>query len=99
MDTATLYMIVTLISGQHRTSTREFPSAAQCEQGASFFEWKNHLTPSRRFIASSTKGQLLEAPVLIFPMGATSRRLVRAPEVAAFKPEVQASPNHSLAVT
>ena len=34
MDAATLYTIVTLISGQHRTSTREFPSAAQCEQGA-----------------------------------------------------------------
>ena len=31
MDAATLYTIVTLISGQHRTSTREFPSAVQCE--------------------------------------------------------------------
>ena len=34
MDAATLYTIVTLISGEHRTSTRWFPSAVQCERAA-----------------------------------------------------------------
>ena len=34
MDAATLYTIVTLTSGQHRTSTRGFPSATQCERAA-----------------------------------------------------------------
>ena len=34
MDAATLYTIVTLTSGQHRTSTRGFPSAAQCERAS-----------------------------------------------------------------
>ena len=32
MDAATLYTIVTLTSGEHRTSTRGFPSAVQCER-------------------------------------------------------------------
>jgi hypothetical protein len=31
MDAATLYTIITLTSGEHRTSTREFPSLFQCE--------------------------------------------------------------------
>jgi hypothetical protein len=34
MDAATLYTIITLTSGEHRTSTRELASAAQCEQAA-----------------------------------------------------------------
>jgi hypothetical protein len=31
MDAATLYTIITLTSGQHRTNAREFPSAVLCE--------------------------------------------------------------------
>ena len=34
MDAATLYTIVTLTSGQHRTDTREFANAVQCEAAA-----------------------------------------------------------------
>jgi hypothetical protein len=34
MDATTLYTIVTLTSGEHRTSTRGFPSAAQCDRAA-----------------------------------------------------------------
>lgn len=34
MDAATLYTIVTLTSGQHRTNTRQFPSTVQCEAAA-----------------------------------------------------------------
>ncbi len=34
MDAATLYTIVTLASGQHRTEARGFPSLAFCEAAA-----------------------------------------------------------------
>ena len=34
MDAATLYTIVTLTSGQHRTTARGFPSAVQCDRAA-----------------------------------------------------------------
>jgi hypothetical protein len=34
MDAATLYTIVTLTSGQHRTETRGFPTVAFCEAAA-----------------------------------------------------------------
>jgi hypothetical protein len=34
MDAATLYTIVTLASGQHRTEARDFPSLAFCAAAA-----------------------------------------------------------------
>jgi len=34
MDAATLYTIITLTSGQHRTTARGFPSAVQCDRAA-----------------------------------------------------------------
>lgn len=34
MDAATLYAIVTLASGQHRTDTQVFPTLAHCEAAA-----------------------------------------------------------------
>ena len=34
MDAATLYTIITLTSGPHRTTTRGFPSGVQCERAA-----------------------------------------------------------------
>lgn len=45
MDAATLYTIITLTSGPHRTTTRGFPSAVQCERAASCFARKHRLTP------------------------------------------------------
>ena len=43
MDAATLYTIVTLTSGQHRTDTREFPSAARCEAAVKQFHAQDPL--------------------------------------------------------
>ncbi len=34
MDVATLYTVITLASGQHRSTTREFPTLAHCEAAA-----------------------------------------------------------------
>jgi hypothetical protein len=34
MDAATLYIIVTLVSGQHRTETHAFPTVGLCEATA-----------------------------------------------------------------
>jgi hypothetical protein len=34
MDAATLYTIVTLATGQHRTRTQEFPTLAHCDAAA-----------------------------------------------------------------
>ena len=44
MDAATLYTIVALTSGQHRTNTREFPSLAQCNAAAKTVRLQEPLT-------------------------------------------------------
>jgi tetratricopeptide (TPR) repeat protein len=41
--TATLYKITTLTSGEHRTSTNEFRSLAQCEAAIKFFHTRSPL--------------------------------------------------------
>ncbi len=49
MDAATLYAIITLASGEHRTSTRAFPSAAQCEQAAKLLTLEASLSSKKQF--------------------------------------------------
>ena len=49
MDAATLYTIVTLTSGQHRTNTREFPSTVQCEAAARLLRVQEPLRASAIF--------------------------------------------------
>jgi tetratricopeptide (TPR) repeat protein len=41
--TATLYKIITLASGEHRTSTNAFPSLAQCEAAVKFLHTRSPL--------------------------------------------------------
>ncbi len=49
MDAATLYTIITLTSGEHRTSTRAFPSAAQCEHAAKLLTQEASLSSKKQF--------------------------------------------------
>jgi hypothetical protein len=49
MDAATLYTIITLASGEHRTSTRAFPSAAQCERAAKLLRMEASLSSKTQF--------------------------------------------------
>ena len=49
MDAATLYTIITLASGEHRTSTRSFQSAAQCEQAAKLLTLEASLSSKKQF--------------------------------------------------
>jgi len=49
MDAATLYTIITLSSGEHRTSTRAFPSVAQCERAAKLLRMEASLISKTQF--------------------------------------------------
>jgi hypothetical protein len=69
MDTATLYTIVTLISGQHRTSTREFPSAAQCAQGAKLLRMEEPLNSKSQIYCIKHEGPASRSASADFPDG------------------------------
>ncbi len=49
MDAATLYTIITLASGEHRTSTRAFANGAQCEHSAKLLTLEASLSSKKQF--------------------------------------------------